>query len=109
MKKIVKKLRSQAGESIAETLVAVLVIAVALTMLASMISATVSMVKTSEAKMDDYYKANAALETLSADKEMTVNISQGEEESSVLIESADVVYDINNVLSKPVIAYRYSG
>ena len=45
MKKIAKKLRSQAGESIAETLVAVLVIAVALTMLAAMITATANMVK----------------------------------------------------------------
>ncbi len=108
MKKIGKKLCSQAGESIAETLVAVLVIAVALTMLASMISATVSMVKTSEAKMDDYYKANAALETLDADDPLAVTLTvsiKGDAE----VESVSAVGAKNNVLSKPVIAYRYNG
>ena len=111
MKKIKKKLRSQTGESIAETLIAVLVIAVALTMLASMISATVSMVKTSEAKMEDYYKSNAALETLSAGTEMYVSISANNPESGSpdLIESVKTVYAINEVLSEPVIAYRYNG
>lgn len=104
MKKIGKKLCSQAGESIAETLVAVLVIAVALTMLASMISATVSMVKTSEAKMDDYYKANAALETLDADDPLTISIKGNAD-----VESISVVSAKNDVLSKPVIAYRYDG
>ena len=102
MKTIGKKLRSQAGESIAETLVAVLVIAVALTMLASMISATVSMVKTSEAKMDDYYKANAALENLEAGEPLTVSIKQGDTD----VESISVVSEKNDVLSKPIIAYR---
>lgn len=102
MKKIAKKLCSQAGESIAETLIAVLVIAVALTMLAAMITATANMVKTSEKTMDEYYTENAALETLSGGTETTVVITSEDETS---IESVRAVYVKNNVLSKPVIAY----
>lgn len=105
MKMIGKTLRSQVGESIAETLVAVLVIAVALTMLAAMISATTSIVKTSEEKMDDYYKANAALETLDTNVEpLTISIKEGDAE----VQSISVVSVTNEVLSKPVIAYRYN-
>ena len=44
MKRLIKKLNSQSGESIAETLFAVLVAAIALTMLAGMITATANMV-----------------------------------------------------------------
>ena len=107
MKKIAKKLRSQTGESIAETLIAVLVIAVALTMLAAMISATADMVKKSEKKMDDYYTANTALETLSGGTSMSINISPDSSEGgSSSIESVSAVYVDNTVLSKPVIAYR---
>lgn len=106
MRKIAKKLRSQAGESIAETLVAVLVIAVALTMLAAMITATANMVKNSEKKMNEYYTANAALETLSGGDGLTISIKQGE---SGEIESVVTICAKNEVLSKPVIAYRYNG
>ena len=110
MKKIAKKLRSQTGESIAETLIAVLVIAVALTMLAAMITATANMVKKSEKKMDEYYTANAALETLSggnSSNSISINISTNSSEGgSSSIESVSAVYVENRVLSKPVIAYR---
>ena len=106
MKKIAKKLRSQAGESIAETLIAVLVIAVALTMLAAMITATANMVKTSEKTMDEYYTENAALETLSGGTETTIVITSEDETSSGTIESVSAAYAENKVLSEPVIAYR---
>ena len=101
MKTIGKKLRSQVGESIAETLVAVLVIAVALTMLASMISATAGMVKKSEAKMDEYYAANSALENLASGNPLTISIK-----GDTVVELVPVVSAKNEVLSKPVIAYR---
>ena len=58
MKKLLHKLRGQAGESLAETLMAVLVITLALTILAGMIGAAGNMVKTSEAKMNEYYESN---------------------------------------------------
>ena len=111
MNRIRRKIQSNTGESIAETLVAVLLIALALTMLAAMISSTANMVKTSETKMNEYYKANAALETFAASVEpidvaITVTNSSGVA-SSAEIESPKVDCISNNAFSKtPVVAYR---
>lgn len=60
-----RKLRSRAGESIAETLVSVLIAAVALVMLAGMISTTLRLVEDSSKKIEAYYTANDALTKLS--------------------------------------------
>ena len=60
--RLMKRLRSESGESIAEVLVALLIAAVALMMLAAMISSTVSIVNKSKTKMDEYYQNNAILE-----------------------------------------------
>ena len=65
MKKTIKKLKAQAGESIAEVLIALLISSLALVMLASMISSTQSMVSRSKTKMSAYYQANNVLETCS--------------------------------------------
>lgn len=111
MNRIRRKIQSNTGESIAETLVAVLLIALALTMLAAMISSTANMVKTSETKMSEYYETNAALETF-ADPDgpieiaITVTNSSGVA-SSAEIESPQVDYKMNEAFSKtPVVAYR---
>ena len=56
-----KKLTSQAGESIGETLVALLISALALVMLAGAVSAGMRIVTNSKAKMDTYYKVNNAI------------------------------------------------
>lgn len=60
--KLAKKLRRQTGETIAETLVALLIAAVALMMLAGMISSTLNIVSASKTTMEAYYDAGAALE-----------------------------------------------
>ena len=65
MNKTMQRIKSQAGESIAEVLIALLISSLALVMLASMISATQSMVSKSEIKLNDYYQENEALETYS--------------------------------------------
>ena len=69
MHSLKNKLRSQAGETIAEVLVSLLISALALTMLASMITATVSMVTRSKEKMKEYYENGEALELMSSDTE----------------------------------------
>ena len=56
-----KKLTSQAGESIGETLVALLISALALVMLAGAVSAGMRIVTNSKEKMDTYYKVNNAI------------------------------------------------
>ena len=76
MKQIRNKIRSRAGESLAEVLVALLVATLALMILAGMISSTTSIVKASESKMGDYYAENAKLENISGTN-TTVTITDG--------------------------------
>ncbi len=110
MNRIRRKIQSNTGESIAETLVAVLLIALALTMLAAMISSTANMVKTSETKMNEYYEKNAALETFSSTDSQTsivIAVTTTGDGSSNTIESPQVDYKLNDAFSKnPVVAYR---
>lgn len=95
-----KKLHSQSGETIGETLVALLISSLALVMLASMISATVNLVSKSQTKMDDYYIANTALENVNTGESMTIVIKGAEEPIQ-----DQVLFTKNNTFSKPVVAY----
>lgn len=113
-KDIWKKLESQAGESLAETLIAVLVIAVASMLLASMISASVSIVKKSENSMNEYYMTNESLEMLESGTPATISISVSNEDPTATetfkIAPIDVTYVPNEQLGKhTVIAYRTTG
>lgn len=56
-----KKLRSQRGDSLSETLVALLVGCLALVMLAGAITTSASLVTRSREKMQEYYAANNAI------------------------------------------------
>lgn len=57
------KLRSRTGESIAETLVALLIGSVALVMLAGMITTSAHLITKSKTLMETYYNNNKSLET----------------------------------------------
>lgn len=59
MKQATRKLRSRAGESIGETLVALLISALALLMLAGAISSAGRIVTRNKESMDTYYKTAA--------------------------------------------------
>lgn len=100
---MIKKLQNQAGESLAEVLVAILVIAVATTMLAMMITATLNMVKTSEKKMNEYYTDSQKLEKLDENtKNGTITIKGNDE-----LEKVSVVYYENKAFTNsPVVAYK---
>ena len=56
MKKMLKKLRSTAGESIGETLIALLISALALVMLAGAVSSASNIITRSNDAMNDYYR-----------------------------------------------------
>ena len=103
MKHIKKKLKSCAGESLAETLVAVLVIALALTMLAGMITATTNIVTKSRNKMNDYYEENARLEKMTGEKKnLLLDITGTEAEK---IEVSVTAFTNEEFSNTPVIAY----
>lgn len=111
MTRIVKKLRCNAGESLAETLIAVLIIAVALTMLASMISSTSTLIKKGEETLNEYYTESEKLETFDGSTEgQTVSFTASSENTYVPnlnISPVSVEYAENNIFTgHPVIAYR---
>lgn len=97
-----KKLHSQSGETIGETLVALLISSLALVMLATMISSTVNLVSKSQTKMDEYYKANIALENVNTGESMTIVITEAGAEEHI---REQVLFTKNNTFSKPVVAY----
>lgn len=106
--RIKEKIASQAGETIAEVLISLLIATVALMMLAMMISSTVSMVTTSKNKMEEYYGTEKGvpileLQDTSSDR-TTINIKK--EGSTVPIETQTVYIYENTAFNKSVYAYQ---
>lgn len=107
-KQMRRKLRSNAGESIGETLVALLISALALVMLAGAISSTANMITTSAAKMGEYYDGDDVL-VQQADSSGTA--------STITITGSDGTAQTRNVscytnsafANKPVVAYQYAA
>ena len=78
-KSVFRKLKSRKGETISETLVALLISSLALTMLAGAITASANLVEKSRTKMDSYYAAseqgNGVIKMSGAGTEGTVTIT----------------------------------
>ncbi len=72
--KLAARLKNNAGESLAEVLIALLIAALAMTMLAATISAASKMITNSRTKMDRYYAANDALAVQTKDNSKTLTI-----------------------------------
>jgi len=108
MKKASRKLKSRAGESIGETLVALLISALALVMLAGAISATGRMITASDKQLGKYYDGDKKLVTLTAsDGTLNSLTIKGEGTAAVQEVHNNVPYSINNAFtSKPVVAYK---
>lgn len=103
-KKALRKLKEQAGETIAEVLVALLISSVALIMLASMISSTNSMVTKSKNTMKAYYEANENLEKLQGSEDSIIITISGKNGTET-ITMKDVPCFENAVMGKKVYAY----
>ena len=104
--KVLQKLRSSAGETIAETLISLLISALAMVMLAGAISATANMITSSDRKMGQYYENDANLATQTTKKgDLSVEIvSEG-----ITIETQTTSYFLNDAFpSKPVVSYKKS-
>ena len=110
-RKITKR-RAQAGETIAETLVALLISALALTMLAGSITSSAKLVQKSRDKLDAYYTSNeedGVITMKSGGSAGTVTIK--EETTDVSNKLSDqtigITYYINDEFTKtPVISYQ---
>lgn len=68
------KLKSNAGESLGEVLIALLIAALAMTMLASVISSASRILTNSHKAIDEYYEANDVIANQTADPSKTMSI-----------------------------------
>ena len=110
-KQMLKKLRSNSGESIAETLVAVLIAALALLMLAGTINTASRLITRSKTALDAYYTENNKLSEHSSSNSSgtsTVTVSSGAADGWI---SCTVdLYKNDKIGSAPVVAFsRHTG
>ena len=98
------KIKSKLGETIAETLVALLISSLALVMLAGAITASSGIVNKSSKKIDEYYTANEKLINMQEIKDGNISIKT----NGIEISSLSVVYGKNDVLNKntPIIIFK---
>lgn len=99
------KLSSNAGESLAETLISTLIAALALVMLAGAISATANIIKVSDKQMGKYYDRDAVLVAMSSPESgfLSISIERGGTE----IEARSARYCKNEAFSShAVVAYK---
>ncbi len=107
------KLRSRAGETIAETLVAVLIAAIAVLMLAIMLTSSTDLVHRSSEAFARYYAENNALSTRGATggASGTAQLRDASSNPVYLVgdDDADVLYYVNGEApgGTPVISYKY--
>ncbi len=123
MKKIRAKLASNAGESIGETLVALLIGSLALVMLAGAVSSGTRVILRSKEKIEEYYRENNRITSMNGTADdLTVTLKttlsgadgEGGESNTVLLTDGvsplnakaytNSVFDNNKVIS-----YSYSG
>ncbi len=119
IKQVKQKLKSDAGESLGEVLIALLIAALALTMLASVISTSARMISQSKEKLEKYYAANEELNTRERNssknltttgtgKKVTVTVKSGDDGIGFLATGDDITaqyYDNKQVSNTDVIAY----
>ena len=111
-KRIAAKLKSAAGESLAEVLIALLIAAMAMAMLATAISSTARIVTRSKSTMANYYNENNKLDAASSGGSGITIVFDGvqltDEPSAG---STFSVYAFQNASSTkvPVISYKLSS
>ncbi len=109
-KQLLNKLNSNSGESIAETLVAVLIAALALLMLAGTINTASRLITTSKTKLDAYYKENNALSEHSDSSLIggnhTVTVSSG---GTGLISCSVNLYQNDSLGKEAIVAFSRKG
>ncbi len=123
-KKVLDKLRSRRGDSLAEVLVAMLISAVALVMLASMIASSGRMIRHSRESMENYDAANnvlasmpdtvpAAVKTVTKASGVELNVKNNSDSKTVRLKTASgalvTVYENAGHAGKTGVAYKKGG
>ena len=102
------KLSGQSGESIGETLVALLIAALALVMLAGAISASLGVVNRGREKIGAYYTANETINKRNGSGSYMANGITITDSSSNTQQYSITYYNNGTFSNKPVVAYKYS-
>lgn len=106
VERIKGKLRSCSGESIAETLVALLISALALLMLAGAVTASTRVITRSNDVIGDYYKGNRNLEEHSSSVPGSPIVIKDFDTGSVIKQYiTNVSYYVNEFGNNTVVAY----
>ena len=107
MRKIVDKIKNNSGETIGETLVALLISSLALMMLAGAIATSSGIITRSSEKIDSYYEANENLVTMTS-AEGPVELTIKESGTTGFSQTIKVKYGKNEILnsSSPVVAFK---
>ena len=103
MKKMMKKLKSQAGETIAEVLIALLISTIALLMLAAMINSSSNSILTARNTMQAYY--SAAGESGTGKVNITLKSSDGTTQLAEYKENA-VTTATKTLGGKTILSYK---
>ncbi len=109
---MINKLKSTSGESIAETLVAVLIAALALLMLAGSVNTSSNLITQSQSKLEDYYsKNNTLVEQGTSKGTLTATVTgTGISESWSDVPYYELNKDGSSILGdKSLISYGISG
>lgn len=109
--RLMKKLNSRAGESIGETLVALIIASLALFMLAGAITASSKAIVKSKTQLDRYYTANenGMVRRSSGGTTLIRGVVIEDETDAISDQSFDVICFKNEVFSgNPVVAYNLS-
>ena len=112
---VFSKIRNNAGETISETLVSLLISALALVMLAGAISAASTIVNRSRDRLNNYYDANQeeygvvmmSESTETGSYSISVTEENGDSTNTPLVSGESINCYINNAFSnKPVVAFK---
>lgn len=108
--KLKQKVCSRAGESIAETMVALLIAALALTMLAGAVTSASKMINTGRERLDNYYTQTNEMVTFTDGRTMVNGITiKGSGGSKFSQDSYTIVYVKNSAFSgTPVVSYKHN-
>jgi type II secretory pathway component PulJ len=120
-KKVLDKLRSRRGDSIAEVLISLLISVVALVMLAAMITSSTRLIQRSRDAMEKYDAANNVLASMPETVPSTVktvtkasgvqlNVKNAEKTVRLKMASGNLVtvYENEGYAGKTVVAYKMS-
>ena len=108
MKRLKRKLRGNAGETLLETLASLLIAVIALALLASMIMSSVKLIRESRTHFDTYYEGDTGLNSMKTIDGITatVEVKEGENAQRLTDKQTDDTIKVLYFENGKAAAYR---